>query len=197
MPRGGGVFDLEIVSSSEGMVVLQASGKDAERFFEDEAGGHRWQRIPPTEKRGRVHTSTVTVAILRGASEREVRIHDRDLELSFFGAGGPGGQHQNRTASACRIRHRPTGIVVECRSERCQHRNRRTAIGLLRATLKNRNEQASKVKERDERRNQIGTGMRSEKIRTYRERDDRVIDHRSGKKTKLSLLRKGDWSRIK
>ena len=179
------------------MTVLVAKGEGARGFFKKEAGGHRWQRIPPTERRGRVHTSTVTVAVMEAPKTADIELKGLDIEMGFLRAGGPGGQHQNKTSSACRIKHKETGIMVVCRNERNQFRNKAEALRLLKAKLnaleegRNANRQASK------RRDQIGTGLRGDKIRTYRVRDNRVLDHLTGKKTALSRLINGDWSGLK
>lgn len=161
----------------------------------DEAGGHRWQRVPPTEKKGRVQTSTVTVAVL----ERECstfELNEKDLEYEYFRSGGPGGQHQNKTSSGVRVRHIPTGITAESRG-RSQKNNRRLAREEVQTKLVSK--RASKIHNSQNRRrkNQIGSGMRGDKIRTYRVRDDKVVDHRTNKKARLSSLLKGDWSDLK
>ena len=170
---------------------------DAKSFFEGEEGGHRWQRIPPTEKRGRVQTSTVTVAVLPAPDDADIRFSEKDLSWSFFAAGGPGGQHQNKTASACRVTHLPSKLAVECRSERSQHQNKRIALSLLQSRLTEKATTASAAGRNQDRKDQLGSGERGDKTRTYRVKDDVVTDHRSGKKTSLSKILKGDWSGLK
>jgi peptide chain release factor 1 len=180
-----------------GTVVLEARGRDAAAFFAGEGGAHRWQRIPPTEKRGRVQTSTVTVAVLDAPAHTDVVLSQKDIHYDSFCAGGPGGQHQNRTASAVRAKHIPTGITVVCRNERCQHRNKAIAAQLLTAKVRTVVLNDSTTERSRRRREQVGRGMRSDKVRTYRVRDNRVTDHVTGRRTRFSKLRKGDWSDLK
>ena len=162
--------------------VGQISGAGVYDALKYESGTHRIQRVPETEKSGRVHTSTATIAILPVVEEKEVVIKDSDLEVSFSRAGGPGGQNVNKIESAVRILHKPTGIVVGCREERNQHANRERAMEMLRAKLYEI-EQTNRVGNISEtRKEQVGTADRSEKIRTYNFPDDRITDHRFGVK---------------
>ena len=150
--------------------------------LKQESGVHRVQRVPKTEKAGRVHTSTATVAILPVVDPKEVNINPNDIEVSFSRAGGPGGQNVNKVETAVRVTHKPTGIVISCREERSQHANREKAMEVLRAKLYEMQSHESSVKSQESRREQVGTGDRSEKIRTYNFPDDRITDHRINKK---------------
>lgn len=158
--------------------VAEIDGKGAYDALKYESGVHRIQRVPATEKSGRIHTSTASVAVLPVAEEKEMEIKDSDIEVSFSRAGGPGGQNVNKVETAVRVLHKPSGIVVSSREERSQLKNRERAMQILRAKLldeKLRKEEEILHKERKE---QIGTGDRSEKIRTYNFLQDRITDHR-------------------
>lgn len=169
------------------------SGKQAERAFGREGGGHRWQRVPPTEKRGRVHTSTITVVVLPAPSAVEVVIDERDLRWSTCRASGNGGQHLQKTESAVQLEHVPSGIQVRCESERSQHQNRATALGVLRARLLAAAKEEAK-RERDRaRREQAGCGERGDKRRTIRQQDGLVHDHESGQTWSFRDYERGKW----
>lgn len=155
-----------------------------------EAGGHRWQRVPPTERRGRVHTSTVTVAVFECAPEAEWKILERDIEVFTTKDTGPGGQHRNKTESCVIMRHKPTGIEAKA-SSRSQHQNRKDARAILEARVRAHADNRAALDLALARRQQVGSGMRGDKIRTYREQDDQAADHRTGRKARLSRVRQG------
>lgn len=159
-------------------ITFEISGENVKKELENEAGVHRVQRIPKTEKSGRIHTSTATVAVLPKIKETDIKINPEDLEISFFRSSGPGGQNVQKVETAVRIRHKPTGIIVASQEERSQQRNREKAMEILRAKLWEI-EEKKKIGEIDEeRKKQIGSAERSEKIRTYNFPQDRVTDHR-------------------
>ena len=161
-------------------VIFSVCGKDVYGFLKHESGVHRVQRVPVTEASGRIHTSTVTVAVLPEAEEVEISVDPKDLKIDVFRSSGPGGQSVNKTDSAVRITHLPTEIVVTCQDEKSQHKNKARALRVLRSRLlaKKEEEQAKEISAT--RRNQVGTGERSERIRTYNFPQNRVTDHRIG-----------------
>ncbi len=161
-------------------VMASVSGEEVFSILRFESGVHRVQRVPSTESGGRIHTSTATVAVLPEAEEIDVEIDPSDVEVDTFQASGPGGQHVNKTESAVRITHLPTDITVSCQDEKSQHRNRAQALKILRARLLDLYERQQKEEMAQQRRSQVGSGDRSERIRTYNFPQNRVTDHRIG-----------------
>ena len=162
------------------VVIFDVKGQGAFSRFKFESGVHRVQRVPITESSGRIHTSTATVAVLPEVDEVEVHVDPKDLEIEAYGASGPGGQHMQKNATAIRIIHKPTGMVVACESERSQTQNKLRALTILRARLYEQEQRKQEAEVAEARRSQVGTGERSEKIRTYNFPQNRVTDHRVG-----------------
>jgi peptide chain release factor 1 len=163
-------------------LVAEIVGEGVYEELKQESGVHRVQRVPDTERAGRIHTSTASVAVLPEVQAKEVEVKDSDLEVTFSRAGGPGGQNVNKIESAVRILHKPSGILVGCRKERTQKANRDLAMDILRAKLFEHQQEAANSAIGGLRKEQIGTADRSEKIRTYNFPNDRITDHRIGKK---------------
>lgn len=171
--------------------VFTVRGKSVFHFLQFESGGHRVQRVPETEAKGRVHTSAATVAVLPEVEEVEVHIDPQDLRLDTYRASGAGGQHVNKTDSAVRITHIPTGTVVACQEERSQLKNRNKAMSLLRSRIYESQKRAAEAARAAERREQVGTGDRSDRVRTYNFPQDRLTDHRLNKNFPLAQVMEG------
>ena len=196
-------FKTEIVDSNEtGLggfkeIIFQVTGNGAYSKLKFESGVHRVQRVPETESGGRIHTSTVTVAVLPEVEDVEVEINNEDLRIDVYRASGAGGQHVNKTESAVRITHMPTGIVVACQSERSQHQNKDLAMRLLRSKIYEQTLLKQQQELAGERKSQVGTGDRSERIRTYNYPQGRVTDHRIGLTLhKLEQILNGDITEL-
>lgn len=164
------------------------SGEGAYSRLKYESGVHRVQRVPETEQQGRIHTSTATVAVLPEVDDVEVELNPKDLRIDTYRSSGAGGQHINKTSSAIRVTHIPTGLVVECQDERSQYKNKDRALKILRSRLYDMKQKEQDDKVAEARRSQVGTGDRSERIRTYNYPQGRVTDHRIG----LTLYRLDD-----
>lgn len=173
----------KVIKLGEDVIKIEgpSAGGDAFGTFKYDAGVHRVQRIPETEKRGRIHTSTAVVAVLPELEDIDLHINPQDVQFEAFRAGGHGGQNVNKVSTAVRLRHIPTGIVVSCQTERSQYQNRENALEMLRAKLWERQLVARNQEVAELKQTQVGRGMRAEKIRTYNFPQDRLTDHRINK----------------
>jgi peptide chain release factor 1 len=173
--------------------VFRVTGKGVEKIFANESGGHRWQRVPPTERRGRRQTSTITVATFAESTATAFSIDPKDLEWDTMRSGGKGGQNVNKVESAVRVRHLPSGMMVRCETQRSQLRNKELALIILSAKLEAAQREARISSEVADRRQQIGTGQRGDKRRTIREQDGKVTDHVTGRVWNYSNYVRGNW----
>ena len=196
-------WSIDTLSSSETdgggfkEIIASISGTDVFSRFKYEKGVHRVQRVPTTESQGRIHTSTVTVAVMPEAEEVDIEIKNEDLRIDVMRAGGPGGQSVNTTDSAVRITHLPSGLVVQCQDEKSQHKNKAKAMTVLRSRLLDLEQERANAARANERRSQVGTGERSEKIRTYNFPQSRVTDHRAGVTLhKLDVILAGEMDEL-
>lgn len=188
------IEDLEISPSEVGgfkEIVFAVEGDGAWRALRFESGGHRVQRVPETEAQGRIHTSAATVAVLPEAEEVEITLRPDDLRIETMRAGGAGGQHVNKTESAVRITHLPTGLVAICQDDRSQQRNRASAMRMLKARVLDLEEQKRHAERSAARKSQVGSGDRSQRIRTYNWPQNRVTDHRLNENVSLELVLSG------
>ena len=189
----GGVFEAELIDERPGMVTVAFSGVGAKQVFQHESGGHRWQRIPPTEKRGRVQTSTVTVAVFDPDTVVGKQLSYQDVDIATARGSGPGGQNRNKTESCVIVTHKATGLQVRIDNERSQQQNKALAMKVMAARLYDAERERQRAAKETDRKQQVGTGQRGDKVRTYRTQDDQVTDHRTGLKTRLSRWYNGDW----
>lgn len=174
-------------------MLLRIKGRGAYEAFEHEGGGHRWQRVPPNEKRDRVHTSTVTVAVLAEPRDVDLVLDLRDLEWRFCRGSGAGGQHRNKTETAVQVTHRPSGVSVRAESERSQQQNKHNALSLLRARLWDAQRGALQATRDHARRAQVGSGMRGDKRRTIQCKNNTVTDHVLQRSWRFDAYQRGEW----
>lgn len=195
-------WKIEVMDQSESdmggfkEITFSVKGEGAFRCLQFESGGHRVQRVPTTESQGRIHTSAATVAVLPEAEEVDFDLKEDELEFQAMRAGGPGGQHVNKTSSAVRVTHIPTGVSVRCQEDKSQHKNRAKAIRLLRARLFEVERQKKAQERADARRDMVGSGDRSQRIRTYNWPQNRVTDHRLGDNFSLEKILAGQLDEL-
>jgi peptide chain release factor 1 len=186
----GGGFSIACLEDRPGYLAFRAEGKNAREAFEKEAGGHKWQRVPPTEKRGRKQSSTITVAVLTEPTQQELTLNPKDLKYETYKDSGPGGQHRNTSDTAVRVTHIPTGVQASS-AHKCQSRNKKLALAALRARLSSQKSRQAATSRNNKRKRQVGTGMRADKIRTVAEQRGRVENHRNGRRMKIKRYLRG------
>jgi peptide chain release factor 1 len=184
-------LEATLLTDLPGMMTLRITGRGAVEAFAHEAGGHRWQRVPPTERKGRRHTSTITVAVLSEPTETQVHVNPGDLRWKACRGSGAGGQHRNVTDSAIQLTHIPSGTTVRVESERSQHQNKRMALGFLRAKLLERESHKAQGRRSRKRKGQVGSGMRGDKVRSVSVFRDQVVDHRTGQRIPFKKYARG------
>lgn len=194
--RRGNIFSLEVFSLRPGYIGFYASGKNARKVFKHEPGGHRVQRCPPNEKRGRIHTSTITVSVLEDINHAGITIKESELRWKFCRGSGKGGQHRNVTDSAVHLTHIPSGISVRVENERSQRRNKEIALSIIKAKINESNVEKLNKSIKAKKKKQVGSGQRGDKIRTVRMQDGQVTDHRLGIKMRLKSYERGDFSKL-
>jgi len=190
-----GVFDCEIAEDRPGMMILHISGNGSHKRFRQESGGHRWQRIPPTERSGRVQSSTVTVAVMPVPKDVSVVVRESDCDIMTCRGSGPGGQKRNKTETAVQIKHKPSGLMVRCDQERSQQQNKVTAMSILAARLNDFATSSVRNMEREMRWSQVGSGERSDKVRTVQVKNG-IVFSQSGKKMRLVDYLKGNIEQV-
>jgi len=188
----GGGFDIFLLERRSGYLAFRVSGKDSKKAFEKESGGHRWQRIPPTEKRGRVQTSTVTVAVLDEDKKTSISIDPKDLVWKTCRGEGPGGQHRNKRETSVQVQHIPTGLTAKSEDTKSQFQNKELALSRLELLMMSSRDEKKKRARNNKRRKQVGSGMRGDKIRTVQVRRNIVTDHRTGMKMNLRKYLSGE-----
>jgi len=190
----GSVFSLEELVNRPGFIVFRASGKKAKKIFNREPGGHRFQHISHTGKKDRIHTSTITIAVLDEKDIKTVEISKDDIEEQFTRGSGPGGQHRNKVSTAVILKHIPTGIVIKAENGRSQSTNREIAHSSLLAKLQKTQDEESYIQRKNKRKDQVGSGQRGDKVRTIAIQRDQVLDHTTGKSTTYKKYSRGDFS---
>jgi peptide chain release factor 1 len=184
---------MEVLETASGFCLLEISGHNSFSIFANEAGGHRWQRVPPTERHGRVHTSTITVAVFGSTSDKPVQIKAQDIRICASRGSGPGGQHRNKTSTAIQITHLPTNTSVRCDTMRSQLQNKEKAMEILLIRLSTAAKTIASQTQNHERQTQVGSGMRGDKRRTIACQRGRVSDHVDQWECSLDKYLIGKW----